>query len=194
MLTRRSLLTTSTIPHQALHAFIRPEQTGPLSKELSRRNESSVNDARLSFLHTAALPTLTLASSQSRFGLNWRLVVRRQVRRVSSRSWSSLGALCARYTGPNNMATGFASADKKAEKSTWASAVDSFNPWAGSRSSTPVPKESAPPPPPNPGNSGGDHSINLIYGVSARKYPPDCPPLKVKWFHAVDVWTPLQTL
>ncbi|KAJ4422518.1 hypothetical protein N0V82_002852 [Gnomoniopsis sp. IMI 355080] len=87
------------------------------------------------------------------------------------------------------MASGSASLDKKGEKSSWASAVDSINPWAGSRSSTPVPKDPIPPPPPppNPGNSGGDHSINLIYGVSARKYPPDCPPLKVKWFHAVDV-------
>ncbi|CAN8106391.1 unnamed protein product [Discula destructiva] len=79
--------------------------------------------------------------------------------------------------------------DKKAEKSSWASAVDSINPWAGSRSTTPTPisKEQAPPPPPQPVPSRGDHSINLIYGLSARKYPSDCPPLRVKWFHAVDI-------
>lgn len=85
------------------------------------------------------------------------------------------------------MASG-SGADKKAEKSTWASAVDSINPWSVSRSSTPTPKEQPPPPPPpKPAPQGGDHSINPIYGISARKYPPDCPPLKVQWFHAVDV-------
>lgn len=77
-------------------------------------------------------------------------------------------------------------ADKKAEKSTWASAVDSINPWAVSRSTTPVPKEPVPPPP-KPTTSEKDHSVNLIYGISARKYPTDCPPLNVQWFHAVDV-------
>ncbi|ROV96771.1 hypothetical protein VMCG_07887 [Cytospora schulzeri] len=83
------------------------------------------------------------------------------------------------------MASGSA-ADKKAEKSTWASAVDSINPWSGARSSTPAPKEPAPPPPPKTSNTG-DHSTNPIYGISARRYPSDCPPLKVKWFHAIDV-------
>lgn len=85
------------------------------------------------------------------------------------------------------MASAPADNSKKAEKSTWASAVDSINPWAVSRSSTPVPKEPPPPPPPKPTNSEKDHSINLIYGISARKYPSDCPPLSVQWFHAVDV-------
>lgn len=86
------------------------------------------------------------------------------------------------------MASG-SGADKKAEKSTWASAVESINPWSVSRSSTPTPKEPPAPPPPKPAPApqGGDHSINPIYGISARKYPSDCPPLKVQWFHAVDV-------
>ena len=49
-----------------------------------------------------------------------------------------------------------------------------------------------PPPPkampaPNPSKKADDHSINNIYGQSLRKYPPDCPPLNVMWFHAVDV-------
>ncbi|ROV98622.1 hypothetical protein VSDG_04293 [Cytospora chrysosperma] len=82
------------------------------------------------------------------------------------------------------MASGSA-ADKKAERSTWASAVDSINPWSGARSSTPAPREPAPPPPPT--SNTGDHSTNPIYGISARRYPLDCPPLQIQWFHAIDV-------
>ena len=75
--------------------------------------------------------------------------------------------------------------DKKAEKSYLASAVDSFNPWAGSRSNTPTPKDpqQKQEPPVNP----GDHITNPLYGQSIRRYPPDCPKLNVQWFHAVDV-------
>lgn len=149
-------------------------------------------------LHAPA--SSTLASSQSILALTLRRVTRRHEKRVSTRSWSSLGASRAWHSRPHSMATassgsppisvpasGSAPGDKKAEKSSWASAVDSINPWAGSRSSTPAPKEPAPPQPPMPVVTGGDHSINLIYGLSARKYPSDCPPLKVKWFHAIDV-------
>ncbi|KAB5539386.1 DDHD domain-containing protein [Coniochaeta sp. 2T2.1] len=75
--------------------------------------------------------------------------------------------------------------DKKAEKSYLASTIDSINPWGGSRSSTPTPKEPKPEqqPPVNP----GDHIVNPLYGQSSRRYPPDCPKLNVKWFHAVDI-------
>ncbi|KAH8902409.1 DDHD-domain-containing protein [Coniochaeta sp. PMI_546] len=75
--------------------------------------------------------------------------------------------------------------DKKAEKSYLASAVDSINPWGGSRSSTPTQKDPQPSqqPPVNP----GDHIINPLYGQSFRRYPPDCPRLNVQWFHAVDI-------
>ncbi|KAH6842506.1 DDHD domain-containing protein [Chaetomium sp. MPI-CAGE-AT-0009] len=76
------------------------------------------------------------------------------------------------------------SAEKKAEKSYLASAVDSINPWAGSRSTTPTPKD--PQPAVAPSNPG-DHVTNPFYGQSSGRYPPDCPPLKVKWFHAVDI-------
>lgn len=79
-----------------------------------------------------------------------------------------------------DMASG--SVEKKAEKSYLASAVDSLNPWAGSRTATPTPKE-ANPAPTNP----GDHTSSPFYGQPSKKYPPDCPPLKVQWFHAVDV-------
>lgn len=81
--------------------------------------------------------------------------------------------------------------DKKQEKSYFATAVDSINPWNTSRSGTPVPKEKEMPPPPKPKASNSkkadDHSLTTLYGQSFRKYPLDCPPLNVKWFHAVDV-------
>ena len=80
---------------------------------------------------------------------------------------------------------------KKPEKSYLSSAVDTIK-WAGgSRSATPTqpkPSGSSPAdslPPVGPG--GGDHSTSHLYGRSASSYPPDCPPLKVLWFHATDV-------
>ncbi|KAK8124585.1 DDHD domain-containing protein [Apiospora kogelbergensis] len=98
---------------------------------------------------------------------------------------------------PASVATGDIG-EKKVEKSYLASAVDSINPWntsrSTSRSNTPTPKEKEMPPPPpkptpapNPSKKADDHSINTIYGQSLRKYPSDCPPLNVMWFHAVDV-------
>ncbi|KAL8416038.1 hypothetical protein RB596_006554 [Gaeumannomyces avenae] len=84
--------------------------------------------------------------------------------------------------------------DKKVEKGYFSSAVDSMNPWAGSRSTTPTPKEpgSSSTTPPLPSASGpstapGYHTTSHVYGQSQRRYPPDCPPLKVMWFHAVDI-------
>ncbi|GKU01556.1 ddhd protein [Fusarium langsethiae] len=79
--------------------------------------------------------------------------------------------------------------DKKTEKSYLSSAVDSINPWAASRSTTPTQKPKAEQDsllaaaPANP----DDHSTTHLYGQSFRTYPPGCPPLKVQWFHAVDV-------
>ncbi|KAK0615059.1 DDHD domain-containing protein [Bombardia bombarda] len=75
--------------------------------------------------------------------------------------------------------------DKKAERSYLASAVDSINPWSGARSSTPTPRD-APQLTPAPVNPG-DHITNPFYGQSLKRYPPDCPPLNVQWFHAVDI-------
>ncbi|KAI1430964.1 DDHD domain-containing protein [Xylaria sp. CBS 124048] len=81
--------------------------------------------------------------------------------------------------------------EKKSEKSYLASAVESINPWATSRSTTPTPKDNSPLPqtsvkPQAPGKAD-DHSTNTLYGHSLKKYPDDCPPLNVMWFHAVDV-------
>ncbi|OBT88046.1 hypothetical protein VE02_03659 [Pseudogymnoascus sp. 03VT05] len=82
-----------------------------------------------------------------------------------------------------------APAPKKAEKSYLSSAVESISPWTSARPATPKPaKESgvaaealaqAP-------QRGGDHSVGRSHGISTRRYPEDCPPLKTKWFYAVD--------
>nr|XP_036581642.1 DDHD domain-containing protein [Colletotrichum truncatum]KAF6790085.1 DDHD domain-containing protein [Colletotrichum truncatum] len=77
--------------------------------------------------------------------------------------------------------------DRKAEKSYLSSAVDSINPWSGTRSSTPTPKDPAPQPVPVPTARPGDHSITHLYGQSTKSYPVDCPPLNVLWYHATDV-------
>ncbi|KAM0497512.1 hypothetical protein ACHAP8_006676 [Fusarium lateritium] len=80
-------------------------------------------------------------------------------------------------------------AEKKTERSYLSSAVDSINPWAASRSTTPTQRPKAEPDslltaaPANP----DDHSTTHLYGQSLRTYPSGCPPLKVQWFHAVDV-------
>ncbi|KAI1467877.1 DDHD domain-containing protein [Daldinia caldariorum] len=77
---------------------------------------------------------------------------------------------------------------KKTEKSYLASAVDSINPWTTSRSTTPTPKDVAPKTGKTPPTKKAeDHSTNTLYGQSFRRYPPECPPLNVMWFHAVDV-------
>ena len=81
--------------------------------------------------------------------------------------------------------------EKKAEKSYFASAVDSINPWNTARSTTPTPKDNPPPKPAPPKSTptkkADDHTVNTLYGQSFRRYPSDCPPLNVMWFHAVDV-------
>ncbi|GAT30412.1 DDHD domain protein [Aspergillus luchuensis] len=39
---------------------------------------------------------------------------------------------------------------------------------------------------------GEDHTVSHRHGLSPRRYPKDCPPLKVRWFYAVDSpkWKP----
>ncbi|KAI0407667.1 DDHD domain-containing protein [Xylaria palmicola] len=84
-------------------------------------------------------------------------------------------------------------AERKLEKSYLASAVESINPWTTSRSTTPTPmsKDSTLLPQAKGGQSpaqkADDHSTNTLYGISLKKYPADCPPMNVMWFHAVDV-------
>jgi hypothetical protein len=77
---------------------------------------------------------------------------------------------------------------KPLEKSYLSAAVESISPWGGSRSTTP---KATTPTFPGEGsglkNHGGDHSTSHWPGWSAKNYPPDCPPLNTRWFHAVDV-------
>ncbi|KAJ8123571.1 hypothetical protein ONZ43_g518 [Nemania bipapillata] len=91
----------------------------------------------------------------------------------------------------SNDKNGAKKAEKKLEKSYLASAVESINPWTTSRSTTPTPKDSSSVPQPKagppPAQKADDHSTNTLYGHSFKKYPIDCPPLNVMWFHAVDV-------
>ncbi|KPM44652.1 hypothetical protein AK830_g1935 [Neonectria ditissima] len=77
--------------------------------------------------------------------------------------------------------------EKKAEQSYLSSAVNSINPWASSRSTTPTQSGKTEQKPPAAPANPDDHSTTHLYGQSFKTYPPDCPPLKVQWFHAVDV-------
>jgi hypothetical protein len=76
-----------------------------------------------------------------------------------------------------------------AEKSSF---LGSLSPWSGvSRSASPGPNT---PKGPSEAPTAGkeetrqiDHSVSLKPSPSLRRYPKDCPPLKPRWFYAVDV-------
>lgn len=63
--------------------------------------------------------------------------------------------------------------------------LGTFSPWNTPRSSTPAPDRA-------PGtdvlqrSQGEDHTITHRHRLSWRHYPSDCPPLKVRWYYAVD--------
>ena len=82
--------------------------------------------------------------------------------------------------------------EQKADKSYLTSAVESLNPWAV-KPATPAPTDKAEDRSTTPTMASSaeprDHATTPFYGQSLRHYPPDCPPLKVQWFHAVDVRT-----
>lgn len=131
---------------------------------------------------TALAPLLSSrACSTSWFG---RHNLHRNCRRLCQTSSVSRAPFGWPFGHTGAMAPG--SAEKKVEKSYLASAVDSINPWAGSRSATPPPKD---PQPAVATSTSTDHVTNPFYGQSLGRYPPDCPPLEVRWFHAVDVST-----
>ena len=68
--------------------------------------------------------------------------------------------------------------------------LGSVSPWSISRSTTPQPK-AAHPETPKPEalrqSSGEDHAVGLTPSLSFKRYPKDCPPLKARWYYAVDV-------
>lgn len=87
--------------------------------------------------------------------------------------------------------TSSAAAPKKVEKSYLTSAVESISPWTTGRPATPKPAEgSGVAAEAQASQRGGDHSVGRSHGISTRRYPEDCPPLKTKWFYAVDVRLP----
>ncbi|KAM3081184.1 hypothetical protein ACMFMF_003100 [Clarireedia jacksonii] len=93
-----------------------------------------------------------------------------------------------RRANDQKMESGPGNKPKPLEKSYLSAAVESISPWGGSRASTP---KATTPTFPGEGsglkNHGGDHSTSHWPGWSAKNYPPDCPPLSTRWFHAVDI-------
>ncbi|CAG8259790.1 unnamed protein product [Penicillium salamii] len=63
--------------------------------------------------------------------------------------------------------------------------LGTLSPWSTPRSVTPQPAD-----PPKPEalqrSQGEDHTVTHRNRLSMRRYPSDCPPLKVRWFYAVD--------
>lgn len=86
---------------------------------------------------------------------------------------------------------------EKQERSYLSAAVDSISPWGASRTSTPKPTVQVNKPGEGSGlknQNGGDYSTQHWHGLSMKSYPPDCPPLNARWFHAVDVGQELSEL
>lgn len=76
-----------------------------------------------------------------------------------------------------------------AEKSSF---LGSLSPWSGlSRNATPSPSPSKGPS--EASNRGRDesrqigHAVSMRPSASVKRYPPDCPALKIRWCYAVDV-------
>jgi DDHD domain len=69
--------------------------------------------------------------------------------------------------------------------------LGSISPWNVSRATTPKPKEESVDTKRKEEHlrrsSGHDHTHSSRPLPSPRRYPPDCPPLKARWFYAVDV-------
>ncbi|KAJ5310498.1 uncharacterized protein N7443_002959 [Penicillium atrosanguineum] len=63
--------------------------------------------------------------------------------------------------------------------------LGTFSPWSTPRSSTPQPDRSLGPDVLHR-SQGEDHTVTHRNRLSQRNYPSDCPPLKVRWFYAVD--------
>lgn len=65
--------------------------------------------------------------------------------------------------------------------------LGTLTPWSTPRSATPAPQPGDHPKPDVLQRSQGeDHTVTHMHRLSLRRYPLDCPPLKVRWFYAVD--------
>lgn len=64
--------------------------------------------------------------------------------------------------------------------------LGTFSPWNTPRSSTPQPTEHAAGSDVLQRSQGEDHTVTHRHKLGQRHYPSDCPPLKVRWFYAVD--------
>lgn len=75
-------------------------------------------------------------------------------------------------TAPNSSPTSILLSQPKAPRSAAASRPSS-------RSTTPIPRSFDKP--------ANDHTISFRPRLSQKEHPPDCPPLRVRWYYAVDV-------
>ena len=65
--------------------------------------------------------------------------------------------------------------------------IGMISPWSTSRSATPQPTANRPDRQHVLQQSKGeDHIVTHTHRINLCLYPEDCPPLKVKWFYAVD--------
>lgn len=93
-----------------------------------------------------------------------------------------------KQAGKSRLYDSMASPDNK---SFLAGGINSWSPWS-SRTATPKPPQAQH----NEAETqehtvqakrGGDHKVSSLQRLSMKNYPQDCPPLAVRWFHAVDV-------
>lgn len=63
--------------------------------------------------------------------------------------------------------------------------LGTFSPWTTPRNATPQPDDQGKPEPLQR-STGEDHTVTNRHRVNRRHYPSDCPPLKARWFYAVD--------
>ena len=100
-------------------------------------------------------------------------------------SWSHNPTLAGRLSSRADEMT--STPQNKSEKSYLSAAVESISPWSTPRTATPTLKDASGSEGSGLKNQkGGDHSSHR-YGVPAKSYPKDCPPLNARWFYAVDV-------